>query len=238
MMARAAVARAACALACVAASAHAFALAPASACTRWGTPGKQLHADDFNGGLAQWTVEAKPGVTVSAADNRMLIDAPTGVTVWLREPLSGNVVINYTRTVILEGGPHDRLSDLNNFWMASDPRNASLFTRDGTLEQYDALQLYYIGMGGNTNSTTRFRRYDGHGARPLLGESSAPADLLVANHPYRIEIAVYEGCTRMLVDGRELFAYRDPQPLRSGYFGLRTTWSRQSISAFTVRALD
>lgn len=234
MTGRAAFLRAACALACMAVSAHAL----AQACTHWGIPGKQLHADTFDAGLAQWVVEAKPGVVVGASGGRMLIDAPSGVTVWLREPLSGNVVINYTRTVIVDGGPHDRLSDLNNFWMASDPRNATLFTRDGTLEQYDALQLYYIGMGGNTNSTTRFRRYDGHGGRPLLGERTAPADLLVANHPYRIELAVYEGCTRMLVDGRELFAYRDPQPLRSGYFGLRTTASRQSVSAFTVHALD
>ena len=31
---------------------------------------------------------------------------------------------------------------------------------------YDTLRTYYVGYGGNANTTTRFRRYDGTGARP------------------------------------------------------------------------
>lgn len=31
-------------------------------------------------------------------------------------------MIEYTATMFEEGGPHDRVSDLNYFWMAIDPK--------------------------------------------------------------------------------------------------------------------
>jgi len=112
----------------------------------------------------------------------------------------------------------------------------TLFTRSGKFEDYDGLTLYYAGIGGNTNTTTRLRRYE-DGERVLIGEHLDAAYLLAPNRDYQVEIAVYRGCTRMLVDGVEVFNYRDPKPLTQGYFGFRTTWSRQTIDKLTIYQL-
>lgn len=214
----------------------------APACTQWGERGALLHQDDFQGplmsGSGGYVAEyaRKPANLVANRDGRLLIDVDSGATVWLDKPLAGDLVIRYTRRVVIAGGRNDRLSDFNHFWMARDPRNANLFTRGGKFEDYDDLQLYYAGMGGNTNTTTRFRRY-GDGQRVLLAEHKDPAHLLEPNRDYQVEIAVYKGCTRMLVDGKPVFSFRDPQPLTRGYFGFRTTWSRQTIDNLTIYQL-
>jgi rhamnogalacturonan endolyase len=157
--------------------------------------------------------------------------------VWLDRPLTGNVLISFTRKVVVDGGPNDRLSDLNVFWMARDPKRADLFTRSGKFEDYDDLTMYYAGIGGNRNTTTRLRRY-GNGVRELVSEYTDAAHLLEPNRDYRIEIAVYEGCTRVRVDGNTWFTYRDPHPLTNGWFGLRTTWSRQTVDDLKIQRLD
>jgi rhamnogalacturonan endolyase len=167
----------------------------------------------------------------------MLMDVDGGATVWLDKPLSGNLLISFTRRVVVADGKNDRLSDVNVFWMARDPRRANIFTRTGKFEDYDDLALYYVGIGGNRNTTTRLRRY-GDGRRELVGEYTDAAHLLEPNRDYRIEIAVYEGCTRVRVDGNTWFTYRDPRPLRSGWFGLRTTWSRQTVDDLTIQRLE
>lgn len=209
-----------------------------AACSDWGQRGELLFADDFSGPLTGYVAEyaRKPGNAVATRDGRLVIDVDSGATVWLDKPLSGDILITYTRRVLMEGGKNDRLSDVNHFWMARDPRGAGLFTRGGKFEDYDDLELYYVGIGGNTNSTTRLRRY-GDGERVLLAEYKDGAHLLLPNRDYRIEIAVVRGCTRMLVDGREWFAWRDPRPLTQGYFGFRTTWSRQSIDDLRIYKL-
>ncbi|TFW33696.1 DUF6250 domain-containing protein [Massilia horti] len=225
---------AAAAIATVTAGAQA---APA-ACTQWGQRGALLYQDDFEGPLSGYVTEyaKKPGNVIANQDGRLLIDVDSGATVWLDKPLSGNLVITYTRRVVMDGGKNDRLSDFNHFWMAHDPNNAKLFTRSGKFEDYDNLNMYYVGFGGNTNSTTRFRRY-GNGQRVVLGEYLDSSHLLEPNRDYAVEIAVYNGCTRMLVDGKEYFSYRDPQPFTSGYFGFRTTWSRQTIDNLKIYQL-
>lgn len=213
--------------------------AGAQTCSTWGTPGAQLHADDFRAGLRLWVPEHRPaeGSSVTASQGKLTVDVAGDATVWFKPGLKGDILISYRRKVVMAGGPNDRLSDLNQFWMATDPRNAKLFTRDGTFSQYDALRLYYMGMGGNTNTTTRFRKYDGTGQRVLLTDLADAAHLLQPNREYAIQIAVYQGCTRMLVDGEEYFSYRDPNPLQAGHFGFRTTHSRQEISDFKVHQL-
>lgn len=206
---------------------------------RFGTPGALLHQDEFNTPLQGYVAEyaRKPGNVVENRDGRLLIDVDSGATVWLDKPLSGNLQIAYTRRVVMDGGKNDRLSDLNQFWMAQDPQQARLFTRSGKFDDYDDLTLYYAGIGGNTNTTTRLRRY-GDGQRLLVGERLGPDALLAPNRDYRIEIALFDGCTRVRVDGRDVLSYRDPQPLTSGYFGFRTTWSRQTIDHLTIHQLQ
>ena len=213
--------------------------ASAQTCSEFGARGAQLHADAFGSGLQQWVPEYRPapGSSVAASLGKLTIDVAGDATVWFKPRLRGDILISYRRKVVMDGGPNDRLSDLNQFWMASDPRNTNLFTRDGTFSQYDALRLYYMGMGGNTNTTTRFRKYDGTGQRALLTDLADAAHLLLPNRDYAIQIAVYQGCTRMLVDGEEFFSYRDPAPLQTGHFGFRTTHSRQEISDFKIYQL-
>ncbi|KQV82443.1 hypothetical protein ASD15_10460 [Massilia sp. Root351] len=214
--------------------------AQAQECSSWGKPGALLYADGFDGGLSQWVPEyrAAAGSSIAARQGKLTVDVAGDATVWFKPSLSGDVQISYRRKMLMAGGANDRLSDLNQFWMASDPRNANLFTRDGTFAQYDALSLYYMGMGGNSNTTTRFRKYDGKGQRVLLGDLADSDYLLLPNREYQIEIAVYRGCTRILVDGEAYFTYRDPEPLRSGHFGFRTTHSRQEITDFKVQRLE
>lgn len=209
-----------------------------AACENWGTPGALLHQDSFDGPLTGYVSEyaRKPKNFIGNRDGRLVIDVDSGATVWLDKPLSENILISYTRRVVMDGGPNDRLSDLNHFWMARDPARKNLFTRSGKFEDYDDLEMYYAGVGGNYNKTTRLRRYGG-GQRVMVAERLGPDWMLEPNRDYRVEIAVYQGCTRMRLDGREVFSYRDPQPFTQGFTGFRSTWSRQTIDNLTIHQL-
>ena len=199
-----------------------------------------LFSDDFGKELAaHWVTEMedKPGSTVYTDQQKLVLDTRGGVTVWLKQQLQGNIQIEYDREIMVGGGKNDRLSDMNQFWMAEDPRNENLFTRSGKLSDYDSLRLYYTGIGGNTNKTSRFREYDGKGDRVLLGEHLDTPYLLQPNKLYHIIIVVRYPETSCWVDGRLYFSRRDPDLLREGYFGFRSTWSRQEISHFRVYRL-
>lgn len=201
-----------------------------------------LFSDDFSKGLDStvWKSEIAPQPTSSVyvKNGQLVLDTRGGVTTWLNKPLQGNILIEYKRTVLMEGGINDRLSDLNQFWMATDPRNAKLFTRTGVFEAYDSLRLYYVGMGGNTNTTTRFRKYQGDGQKPLLQEYLDTAHLLQSNKTYHIQTIVYNGTTQFIIDGIPYFTYKDAAPLTSGYFGFRSTWSRQVIDEVRVYRIE
>lgn len=200
--------------------------------------GKVLHRDEFMD-LSQWVVEQAPGGSVEAKDGRLLIKDAQGCTVWFRLPLKAPVSIRYDARVLSSG----RVSDLNCFWMASDPRTpADLFHpghgRNGLFATYDALQTYYVGYGGNANTTTRFRRYEGGGAKPLLPENDlrAPEFLLQPDRTYRIELIAAGGTAKFIRDGVTLFTFRDPKPLAEGWFGFRTVDAQVEIRNFQVTA--
>lgn len=195
--------------------------------------------DRFDAGLAGWVVEQQPGGAVVARDGALVIDDKAGCTVWWREKLRAPVRIRYAATVTGGG----RVSDLNCFWMATDPRASGDFfsvpQRDGKFANYDALKTYYVGYGANGNKTTRFRRYDGSGARPLLPghERLDKPALLEDGKRYEIEINVLaDGTTTWARDGEVLFTFRDPEPLREGWFGFRTVWSRIELRDFRVES--
>ena len=201
--------------------------------------GKLLYKDDFDNGLKNWVVEIPSNLrsTVTVKDKKMLIDVDGGATIWLNKKLSGNVIITYNRKVIVDTGRNDRLSDLNQFWMATDPRNENLFTRSGIFSEYDSLLLYYVGFGGNSNTTTRFRKYTGNGERVLLSDLTDQEHLLKPNKNYSIKIVVYDGLSKFFVDDKEFFCFRDTNSIREGYFAFRTTQSRQEIDDFKVYRL-
>ena len=206
--------------------------------TKTYTTTRLIYHADFKKKLdaKEWIVEMEPDETscIKTQNGKLMIDSKGGVTVWLNKKLKGNFQIEFDRTVLIEKGINDRLSDLNQFWMAHDPHNSNLFARTGPFEQYDSLRLYYVGVGGNTNSTTRFRKYDGSGNRILLQEYSDPDHLLKSNQTYHIQIIVCEGVTSFWINNECYFRYRDPDPIAEGYFGFRTVHSRQSVDNFKI----
>ncbi|HLP01980.1 MAG TPA: DUF6250 domain-containing protein [Opitutaceae bacterium] len=205
--------------------------------------GAEIVRDDFGDGLAQWRVELAAGGTVEARDGALEIDVPGGCSVWLARPLEGPVLICYEATAVAAGGPNDRVSDLNCFWMADDARSpGDLFAtkRTGVFSDYDQLRCYYVGFGGNSNTTTRFRRYIGErGNRPLLPEHDLAGadDLLVPNMPQRIQLVAAGGTIGFHHNGRRLFAYEDPAPYTRGWFAFRTVTSHLRIRDFHVYRL-
>jgi len=203
---------------------------------------KLIFADNFDKSLdtSNWIPEIaqQPHSSVTVGQGQLILDTQGGVTVWLSKYLDGNIEIRYDWTVVVDGRKNDRLSDLNQFWMAHDPENPNLFTRKGVLEEYDSLALYYVGMGGNTNTTTRFRKYPGNGTRVLVREYLDPEHLLAPNHTYKIKILVKNGVSEFWVDGVRYFYFKDPAPLTKGYFGFRSTKSRHFIDNFQVYRLE
>lgn len=205
--------------------------------------GGTLFSDDFLHGLAQWTPELEKGGRVEAHDGKLEIDVPAGCTVWFDSELTGPVLIEYDATILSVGGLNDRVSDLNCFWMAQDARSpGSVFAtqRTGAFADYNQLLCYYVGQGGNTNTTTRFRRYIGSATtRPLLPEHdlSGTPDLLKPNVKQHITLVACDGLIEYFRDGRKVFEYTDPAPYRQGWFAIRTTWNHMIVENFAVRKL-
>jgi hypothetical protein len=202
---------------------------------------KLLYSDDFRAGLGRWTVELeKPGL-VQAKDGLLEMDVPAGCTVWFRPELSGPVMIRYEATMIQQARANDRVSDLNCFWMARDarsPRNLFATVRSGKFADYNQLLAYYVGQGGNRNTTTRFRRYIGDPElRPLLPEHDLTADLLEPNVPHTIQLVANGSRIQYSDNGKLIFDFEDPAPYTRGRFGLRTTFSHLTVRNFRVYRL-
>lgn len=186
--------------------------------------------------LNHWRVETKPDSVnrVFTKRGRLWIDTKAGVTVWLNKTLPAAYRISFLRKVVVKGGANDRLSDMNQFWQASDGLQSLQTPRLGVLESYDSLQLYYAGIGGNYNSTSRFRKYTGNGQRQLLQDYTDSLHLLKPNKKYRITIEFVKGTTSLWVNGQRWFYLEDDAPLPMGYFALRSTWSRQWVRKFRI----
>ena len=164
-----------------------------------------------------WKVESEsPDYKVTFQGDTAEIVSPKGLTLWRKEKMSGKVTIEYDACVVVESDG-DRLSDLNCFWMASDPQYPdNLWKREkwrsGIFLNCYSLQLYYLGYGGNHNSTTRFRRYDGDEsgitnpkARPaILKEYTDAGHLLKPNHWYHIKITNENNRVSYYIDGERL----------------------------------
>lgn len=196
-----------------------------------------IFSDNFNKATVDtnWVIETTPlkGSSVFIQKGKLVLDTENGVTLWYKQKLKGNFEIEYTRTVIMDSGHNDRLSDLNQFWMATDPQN-KMFSRKGGFKEYDSLQMYYVGMGGNYNTTTRMRRYDGNGELRIVEEYKDSLHLLKPNASYQIKISFVNGTSKFFVNGELFFAFTDAQPFTEGWFALRSTKSRQVIDNVKV----
>ena len=199
-----------------------------------------LFEDQFRGGLAQWTAELEKPGRVEARDGLATIDVPAGCTLWFRPELEGAVMIEYDARMVSAGGPNDRVSDLNAFWMATDARSpGDLFAtrRSGKFADYNRLRTYYAGQGGNHNTTTRFRRYIGDAQeRPLLPQHDlrTPDVLLRPNVWQTVQLVAFGGRIQYYRDGRLLFDFDDAAPYTRGRFAFRTTFSHVELRNFRV----
>lgn len=205
----------------------------------------------FQWGETQWTMEDASGKAALTVDGDVWdIVAPDGLTLWLNRPLSGNYEISYYIQVVTEGGRHDRLADMNCFWGAKDPEYPdNLFARSqwrkGAFDKYNSLNLFYVGYGGNENSTTRFRQYHGElygrdeaNLKPVLKEYTDAAHLLTANRWYEIVITATDSLTTYARDGEILFSLPTTPGQTDGHFALRLWKNHVRVSHLAVRTAE
>lgn len=203
-----------------------------------------LFHDDFDAGLAQWHIEAEKPGRIHAANGVLDIDVPAGVTLWFKPRLEGPVEIEFDATAVSEGGPNDQVSDLNVFWMANNvdgQQPVFAHARSGKFEEYNALLTYYVGLGGNRNTTTRFRRYIGDPVlRPLRPGHDLAGEpyMLVPDKPQTIRLTANGKVIEYWRDGTRIFHLEDAAPYTSGWFALRTTFSHLRVSRLRIRRLD
>lgn len=205
---------------------------------------KLIHAEDFESNMDSWVVEQREGGKAEIKNEKLEINDASGCTIWFNKKLKGPIMIEYDTYIIKNGGPNDRVSDMNCFWMAKDmeyPEN--LFQnskeRGGKFSNYDSLRLYYMGVGGHHNTKTRFRRYVGNGERPLLPEHdfTNPDFLLIPNQVYHIKIIAFNNTIQYYRDDILMVDYFDENPYTSGYFGFRTVNNHMTIDNFKVSKL-
>ena len=201
---------------------------------------KGYQRDDFP---TNWVVEEGSNVTVKIKNGKLEIDNANGSTVWFKKELEEPVLIEYEAKLIKEDGTHGQVSDLNCFWMATDPKHPENIFHDknrrGKFKNYHPLCLYYVGYGANNNTTTRFRRYPGGGERPCLPGHDLRDDvfMLIPNKWIKIQIVVNGNKTQYFLDGRLIFNFLDKKPLRKGWFGFRTVSNHLLIDNFKVYRL-
>ncbi|MBU2975652.1 DUF6250 domain-containing protein [Zobellia sp. B3R18] len=202
------------------------------------------YLDSFQLGLENWEVEQMPGGSVQVNEGKLEITDVSGCTIWLKKKLEGPLMITYEAYVIDEGGPQDRVSDLNCFWMAQDTEHPNDLlvnseNRGGKFSNYDNLRLYYMGVGGHDNSKTRFRRYTGDGNRPLLPEHDFTQKeyLIKPNRKTKIKIVAYNGIIQYYRDGERIIDFYDQNPYTTGHFGFRTVNNHMTIENFKIFSL-
>lgn len=205
--------------------------------------GALLHSDDFRNGLDQWHIEARQPGSITAREGVLDIDVPAGTTLWFKAELRSPVAIVFDATAVAQGGPNDRVSDLNCFWMARNKdKLAPVYqrARSGEFADYNDLLTYYVGLGGNSNTTTRFRRYIGDPvSRPLLPEHdlTSPDVLLQPNRKQTILLVADGRRIEYWRDGRRLLSYVDEAPYERGWFALRTVQSHLRIERLRIHSL-
>jgi len=221
-------------------SSSAFALLLLAGCAT--QSGNLLYHDDF-ADLANWQIEAEKPGRISAANGALDIEVPAGVTLWFKPRLEGPLTIEFEATAVAEGGANDQVSDLNVFWMANNVDGQQPVysrARTGAFAEYNDLRTYYVGLGGNRNTTSRFRRYIGDPVvRPLLPEHdlNAKAAMLVPNRTQTITLIADGSHIEYRRDGKSLFRLDDEAPYTQGWFALRTTYSHLRIRALRIRRL-
>ncbi len=200
------------------------------------------------GQTTKWIAENQAGIPITIKDDVVDVVASRGMTLWYDKKLKGEYQISYSVMFVMEGGEHDRLSDLNCFWGASDPESPKDFFkraewRDGDFGKYSYMSLFYVGYGGNKNSSTRFRRYlpefiesgDRDKYRPIIKEYREAQDLLKLGEWMNVVITVRNGRTTYTMNGKELFNHPLEKGQDEGYFGVRLVRNHILLTNFEVK---
>lgn len=201
--------------------------------------------------LKNWSIEDHSGkAQIFVSDDTLEIITPKGFTLWYNQRMTGDYEISYRIKMPMQGSEYDRLSDLNCFWGANDPEHPNnLFARsgwrNGIFQHYKTLNLFYVGYGGNHNSTTRFRQYFGTKAdtndavaRPVIKEYTDKAHLLLPDKWYHIRICVKKGITTYRINGEELFRLPIKAHEGDGHFGLRLLENHVLFTDFQIKKLN
>lgn len=201
---------------------------------------KLIYSDDFNTDWSNWNVEFEKPETSSLKiiDGKLDVSTTIGATIWFKNQLSGNIMITYDVKVIADECAFDRVSDLNAFWMATDPLIPNSIKRDGKFASYDDLNLYYAGVGGHYNTFTRFRKYNSIEDKPVLKEYTDKEHLLVGNKIYTVKIMVNKDRVQYFLNGELYWDFQDDKPYKQGFFGFRTSKSHQQFDNFKVYQIE
>lgn len=209
--------------------------------------GPVLYEDSFNrADTTAWVIESETPADLETLvfDGALDIDVPRGITIWNTTRFKGNVMFEFDVTVVAGGGGNDRVSDLNCFWMATDPQFPNRFFersawRGGKFWNYYSLNLYYVGYGGHDNTKTRMRRYDAGipPPPPILKEYDDPTHLIQPNKTNSVRIVCFESRVLYFFNGEKIFDITDDNPYKEGYFGFRTTQNHMKVHHFRVSSI-
>jgi hypothetical protein len=205
---------------------------------------KIIFSDKFENGLFNWIIEQVTGGTTEIKDGKLDVNDKNGCTIWLNHKLPRNFRVIFDVVMIDNGGIYDHVRDLNFFFKAVDPMVpenifANSEKRAGIFANYNHLRTYYIGYGGNRNSSTRFRKYPGDGSRPLLPSHDLSDEkyLNIANLKRHVEITCHMNKITFKVDELVVFDIDDENAFSEGWFAFRTVDNHMSIDNFYVYAL-
>ncbi|OAM90497.1 DUF1080 domain-containing protein [Termitidicoccus mucosus] len=160
-------------------------------------------------------------------------------TLWWREPLPANVLVEMTAGAAPVGGEANA-ANLNLFFHARELDGAPYhFGRSGDYPEYHRIPNYIITLtGGFQPGWSRVRRNPGFA---MLAEE--PSTRSEPGQTYRIRTLIAGGRIRYWLDNRLVHDTRDPEPLPGGHFALRTWrsqvwWSDIRISSLSPEPAD
>ena len=206
-----------------------------------------LFEDNFDRPVSSaWVVESEESLKLGGLirNGNLDVDVSKGITIWNTKKFPGNAMYEYRITAVETGGKNDRVSDLNCFWMATDPLHPDDFFarsswRGGVFHHYYTLSLYYVGYGGHDNSRTRFRRYNGEAAPPpIIKEYTDSAHLIEPDKGNVVRIVCLNGLIKYYFNEKLLFELKDENADHGGYFGFRTTNNHMRIHDFKVYSIE
>ncbi|MGJ8725621.1 MAG: right-handed parallel beta-helix repeat-containing protein [Roseibacillus sp.] len=185
--------------------------------------GPLVTKDDFEN-LERWVVQVEeregyPDEKVVAREGTLDCFLPgRGCTVWFKEKLKTRMAITYEVVCPQpeEGMRGVEVKDVNNFWLASDPKDpekglfdSSRYT--GAFPSYNEMLGYYASSGGGRNTTTRMRRYpreeDGRLIEHIaLKERDGQKEfMLTPGKKMKVQLVAFDDLVQYIVDGQLVY---------------------------------